>query len=76
MGCVVSELYGPVENDSSSAYYVGAERGTNQTGELTGVIQALLWLRANAKGRPAVIVVDSVSAANQAEGWWTKKNAL
>eukprot|EP01052_Picozoa_sp_SAG31_P012187 SAG31_NODE_706_length_12688_cov_41.991342_8_plen_431_part_00 len=38
-----------------------------------GVIQALLWLRSNAAGRSAVIAVDSLYAANQAEGWWNAK---
>ena len=50
--------------------------GTNQTGELCGVLQALLWLREHANGRAAMIAVDSVYAANEAEGWWRKnKNA-
>eukprot|EP01052_Picozoa_sp_SAG31_P006016 SAG31_NODE_273_length_18667_cov_3.603619_1_plen_186_part_00 len=43
-GTTVAELYGPVEVDKASAYFLGAERGTNLIGELTGVIQALLWL--------------------------------
>eukprot|EP01050_Picozoa_sp_SAG11_P035585 SAG11_NODE_13123_length_669_cov_0.629825_1_plen_162_part_10 len=37
------------------------------------MIQALLWLRANVEGRPAIIAVDSVYAGNQVEGWWNKK---
>ena len=72
-GRIVAELYGPIVSDRSSPYYDGATRGTNQTGELTAVIQALLWLRENAAGRAAVVAVDSVYAANQTEGWWKKK---
>ena len=62
-GRTVAELFGPVVSGLSSPYYVGATRGTNQTGELTAVVQALLWLRDNAAGRAAVIAVDSVYAA-------------
>ena len=40
----ISDLYGPVETQQSSPWFMGAERGTNQTGELCGVMQALLWL--------------------------------
>ena len=38
----ISDVYGPVETQQSSPWFMGVERGTNQTGELCGVMQALL----------------------------------
>eukprot|EP01050_Picozoa_sp_SAG11_P029006 SAG11_NODE_7991_length_1072_cov_1.635149_2_plen_52_part_01 len=40
----VADLYGPLVTDPDSEWFLGADRGSNQTGELCGVIQALLWL--------------------------------
>ena len=40
----VADLYGPVVTDVQSEWFMGAVKGTKQTGELCGVIQALLWL--------------------------------
>jgi ribonuclease HI len=40
----VADLWGPVVTDPEAAYYWGAPTGTNNTGELSGVIQGLLWL--------------------------------
>ena len=39
-----ADLWGPVVTDPEAAYYWGAPTGTNNTGELSGVIQGLLWL--------------------------------
>ena len=62
----------------------GATKGTNNTGELCGIGQGLMWLRdvaANAElsapsivDAPAVILYDSSYAANIATGRW-KANA-
>ena len=41
---VVAELYGPVDTDSESDYYVGAISQTNDTAEATAAYQANLWL--------------------------------
>ena len=58
---------------------MGAERGTNQTGELTSVIKALLFLLYNIEMgllevmkecHGVVILVDSLYAMNQIEGNW------
>ena len=55
-----ADLWGPVVVDSASLWYLGAEKGTNNTGELCGVIQALLWLLHVASGTEgAVILCDS-----------------
>jgi hypothetical protein len=37
-----ANLYGNTETDKASAWYMYAVRGTNQTGELAGVIEGLL----------------------------------
>ena len=77
---VRADLWGPVETDASSDWFCGAAKGTNNTGELTGIGQALMWLRdvaANATlsapsivKAPAVLLYDSAYAANMATGRW------
>ena len=42
---VEAELWGPIETDPGSSWWCGAQRGTNSTGELMGIGQALIWLR-------------------------------
>ena len=47
---------------------MGATRGTDQTGELNGIGQALMWLRDVDDGDDAaVIVYDSMYAANMTQ---------
>eukprot|EP01050_Picozoa_sp_SAG11_P013676 SAG11_NODE_1615_length_4578_cov_6.001786_5_plen_80_part_00 len=67
----LAEMWGPVETERESEWFCGAERGTNNTGELIGIGQALQWLkdeRANnthvLAGTPAVLLFDSCYAAN------------
>ena len=70
-GELVAELYGPVVLDRSSKGYLGAEVGSNNTGELCGICEALLWLAEyETTVRPAVICYDSEYAANQVQGKW------
>eukprot|EP01052_Picozoa_sp_SAG31_P031960 SAG31_NODE_3451_length_4255_cov_5.771655_2_plen_249_part_00 len=58
-----ADLWGPVVVDAESVWYLGAEKGTNNTGELCGVIQALLWLLYVATGSEgAVVLCDSCYA--------------
>ena len=67
----VADLYGPVVTDVQSEWFMGAVKGTNQTGELCGVIQALLWLLEHAfDDHGVVICVNSLYARNQLEGYW------
>eukprot|EP00969_Alexandrium_andersonii_P191519 8458936-Alexandrium_andersonii.AAC.1 len=48
---------------------MGAQAGTNNTGELTAICEALEWLaRWENTGRDAVIYYDSVYAAKIASG--------
>lgn len=61
------ELYGPVVTDPRSHLSLGAEVGSNNTGELSAIGEALLWLRDEAPGPrslPAVVFYDSQYAAN------------
>ena len=47
------------------------QRGTNNTGELMGIGQALIWLRDIDKSeRPAIMLYDSGYAANMVTGRW------
>ena len=50
---------------------MGAPRGTNNTGELSGLGQTLYWLRdVDRKTRSVVILYDSMWAYNMLEGKW------
>ena len=80
-GCVVlsadcseprAELYVPVITDPRHRCFLGATRGTNNTGELVGVGEALLWLR-DYEGTTddAVIYVDSKYASAMVEARWS-----
>jgi len=70
-GTVTDELYGPVVTDSASDYFLGAEVGSNNTGELSAVCEALLWLRDHeGSSRPVTLYYDSKYAANIASGKW------
>lgn len=67
-GTSIAELYGPVELDSSRVDYLGAGVCSNNTGELSAVCHALMWLTRRGTSGPAVICYDSEYAANQARG--------
>mmetsp|Transcript_424 Transcript_424/g.800 ORF Transcript_424/g.800 Transcript_424/m.800 type:complete len:518 (+) Transcript_424:47-1600(+) len=67
-GQVVAELYGPVILDANSPFFLGAEVQSNNTGELSGVCEALLWLRdQELSQRPAVLYYDSKYAGKVAQ---------
>jgi len=68
-GAALAELFGPVDLDTSSPFYLGAEVGSNNTGELSAVCEALRWLTEHEPStRDAVICYDSEYASNQAQG--------
>ena len=54
-----ADLWGPVVVNRRATCYFSAERGTNNTGEITGAIQALLWLLHVAEDGDAAILCDS-----------------
>jgi ribonuclease HI len=74
---VADELWGNVELDATSPYFLGATVGSNNTGELIGIAQALIWLRdVDAGQAQAAICFDSEYAARITQGIYRpKKNA-
>lgn len=72
------ELHGPVITQPESPLSLGAEVGSNNTGELSSFGEALLWLRDEAPGPtniPAVFHYDSQYAGNvTTEKWNAHKN--
>ena len=77
-GRVVCELCGPVVLDATSPHFLGSEVGSNNTGELSAVCEALLYLIHEPVTTPACICYDSEYAAKQAQGLWkvNKNRAL
>ena len=73
---VRADLWGPVVTEEADVFFCGADRGTNNTGELVGIGQGLMWLRDLAGDTPgeAVMLYDSGYAANVTSGRW-KANA-
>eukprot|EP00747_Dinoflagellata_sp_TGD_P190417 gnl/TRDRNA2_/TRDRNA2_52144_c0_seq1.p1 gnl/TRDRNA2_/TRDRNA2_52144_c0~~gnl/TRDRNA2_/TRDRNA2_52144_c0_seq1.p1 ORF type:complete len:465 (+),score=90.25 gnl/TRDRNA2_/TRDRNA2_52144_c0_seq1:38-1432(+) len=73
------ELHGPVVTNDESPLSLGAEMGSNNTGELSAIGEALLWLRDEAPGPstdPAIIHYDSQYAAFIATGRYRAQKNL
>ena len=65
----VASLWGPVVTDHESRWFMGSPRGTNQTSELNGICQGLMWLNnVPVDDGDAAIIFDSMYAANQTQG--------
>ena len=64
----VAELHGPVELNQSSPWFLGAKVASNNTGELSGIAHALIWLRDEGSQVPAAIIYDSDYAAKITQG--------
>ena len=65
------QLFGPVVMDSTDERFQGAEVKTNNAAELTGIIEALMWLREEAprdKTTPVAFYYDSQYAADSIRG--------
>ena len=73
---VLAEMHGPVELTSSDPHFLGAEVASNNTGELSGVATALLWLREEGGDDPATIFYDSKYAAKITLGEWKARKNL
>lgn len=68
-GRLVAELFGPVVLDSASPFFLGAEIGSNNTSELSGICEALFWLlHHEPSSRSAAIFYDSKYAAKITTG--------
>eukprot|EP01047_Picozoa_sp_COSAG01_P050519 COSAG01_NODE_5116_length_4457_cov_5.704161_5_plen_191_part_00 len=66
--------FGPVVCDASDPFWLGANKGTNNTGELNGIATALLHMRTEGGHEPAAICYDSKYAANITDRTWTAKS--
>jgi ribonuclease HI len=69
---VRAEMWGPVVIDNDSIWFCGAAWSTNNTGEIIGIGQALMWLRDvdEATDIPTIMMFDSCYAANMVTGPW------
>lgn len=65
---------GHVVTDTQDARYLGAERATNNTAELTAIACALRYVCDDQSGRPVLIRYDSLYAGNMAAGVWRARN--
>ena len=71
------DFYGPLIFDKTHPLSMGADVGTNNTGELMGIGMALLGVLGNGKkGNKIRINYDSKYAANVTVGKWCPKNNL
>ena len=73
-------LYGPVVTERWDPNWIGAERHTNNTGELTAMAEAFIWLLEEEEGRgvgapppPVEIRYDSQYACDLAQGLSTPR---
>ena len=69
----IPDLWGPVVTDKQDEFYQRCEIGSNNTGELTGILQALLWARQHGGQEPFALCYDSMYAANITSGMWKPK---
>jgi ribonuclease HI/exonuclease III len=76
----MADLWGPVitmDMQSDSRWCMGAEKGTNNTGELNGIGQGLMYLRDHdGTDDAAVFLYDSMYAANMVQGLWDPSSSV
>ena len=71
---VIVEAKGPVPTCSDDPAFIGAEKGTNMTGELTGIYKALKEVQENVeKGGKVLLRFDCIPALMLACGLWKSK---
>ena len=62
-------LFGPVETKHNAQHFLGAELGSNNTGELTAICEGLKWLLEHEQtNKPAAFYYDSKYAAKITTG--------
>ena len=72
-GEIFHEFNGKVVTDTSDSKFIGAEVGSNNTAELSGLFAALRWLLTEENEDPVCIRLDSQYAGNIATGAWKAK---
>jgi len=72
-GELVYELNGKVITDPLQTDYIGAEVGSNNTGELSAIAHSLRWVLSKVEECEIVICSDSTYAGNIASGKWKAK---
>ena len=74
---VKADLFGPVDTQPDSRWCTGAERASNNTGELEGFGQGAYWVRDKDETEDAVVFLyDSMYAANMVQGLWKPKSSV
>ena len=63
-------FHGPVYTQRRHEMWIGADKRTNNTGELSAMIMALIWLWQSDFTGEAIIAYDSTYACNCAQGHW------
>ncbi len=71
--CINKEMFGPVVTVKEHAEYVGAEKQSNQTGELTAMFWALQMAARVKNGLAIKIYSDSLYALNLTQLKWDAK---
>lgn len=75
-GTVFEELFGRVITNPEESNYLGAEIGSNNTGELSSFAHALRWCLKEGGEGEIIIRTDSTYAGNMADGSWNAKTNL
>ena len=72
-GEIVHESNGEVITNHQKPDFIGAEVGSNNTGELSAIAHSLRWVLSNVEKMEIVICSDSTYAGNIASGKWKAK---
>ena len=72
-GDLMHESSGPVITNPNSDEWLGAEVGSNNTGELSAMVHALRWILVNCPKGEVTIRADSMYALRITDGSWSAK---
>jgi len=72
-GDLMHESSGPVITNPNSNEWLGAEVGSNNTGELSAMVHALRWILVNCPKGEVTIRADSMYALRITDGAWSAK---
>jgi ribonuclease HI len=71
---MIAKLWGPVQTTPRHEDFLGAEYGSNNTGEISAICEALKWLSNEHSTRNAAIYYDSKYAAKVTTGEYMANN--